>query len=102
MTLNNQSAWRIVLMALSLAALLSLLCYALMWNVYWDRLPRFPDKVAGRVYADNFHGVIVYETREESFRLHALENASLALIVVTIVAAAAHDWRVRQCKARGL
>jgi len=99
MRLNKESVWRIILITLSAAALLSLLSYVLMWNVYWDRLPRSADKVAGRVYVDNFHGVAVYENREERFRLHALGSTSEVLIVATIAAAAIHDWRVRQGKA---
>jgi hypothetical protein len=100
MILNKEKIWQIVLSVLSVAAFVSVFSYAIMWHVYWDRLPRSADKVAGRVYADNFHGVIVYETREESFRLHALENASLALVVITIMAAATHHWIVQQAEAR--
>jgi anti-sigma-K factor RskA len=98
--MREARVWKGALIALSAAAVLALFSYMALWRAYFDRLPRSPDKVAGRVYADNFHGVAVYETHEERFRLHALENASEVLIALAIVAGVLDDRRVRRFRPR--
>ena len=87
--------------ALAVAALLSLLWYVHIWAVYYDTLPRSPDKVTGRVYPDNFHGIAVYETREERLRLHAVGYLSEALVFLVVSVGLLNEWRARRARARG-
>jgi hypothetical protein len=94
--MRGAKLWKGVMMALSAAAVLALFSYVVVWSAYFDRLPRFPDRAAGRVYVDNFHGVAVYETCEERFRLHALEDASEALIALAILAGVLADQWARR------
>lgn len=88
--------WKVVIIPLVLAAVISQLYYVHLWNVYYDRLPHSPDVAAGRVYADNFHGFARYETREEHFRLHAIDYSSEGLAFVAVLVAVAHEWRLRR------
>lgn len=55
------------------------------WDDYFNSLPRSPDPKTGHIYPDNFHGIAVYETREERIRLYAVEYPSFALSVVGII-----------------
>lgn len=96
--MNKAKVWKRALVALSVAAILVLFSYMALWDHYWDTLPRSPDQAAGRVYVDNFHGVAVYETRQERFRLHALENASEILIALTAVAGIVWDRKTRRSR----
>jgi hypothetical protein len=101
MRIRGATVWKTVMVALIFAGISTFLWGVCLWCVYFDTLPRSPDKVAGRIYAGNFHGVILYETRQERFRLHALENASEALIVtILLLKVIEENWRVRETKSR--
>ena len=81
-------------MLLSARVISGSLCVYL-WNTYYDTLPSSPDKAAGRVYVDNFHGFARYETRQERFRLHALDNSWSVLTIIFILAEGLREWRLR-------
>jgi hypothetical protein len=79
------AALRSTLVGLCMAALLG---YFYLWNAYYDVLPSAEDRAAGRVYADNFHGRVLYENSAERFRLHALSSLGEILAVLAISAEA--------------
>jgi len=62
--------------------------YFYLWNSYYDVLPSAEDRPAGRVYADNFHGRVLYENSAERFRLHALSTLGEVFAVLAISAEA--------------
>jgi hypothetical protein len=78
------------------AAVIAFLSYVYTWNTYYDTLPGSPDKAAGRVYVDNFHGFARYETRGEYARLHTLDHLSEVLVFLLVVGGAIHHWRTRR------
>jgi len=96
MTLNTERLLKITTVALAGAALLSLLWYVHIWAVYFETLPRSPDRVTARLYPDNFHGIVVYETREERFRLHAIGYLFDALVVLGFSLGLLSEWRARR------
>jgi hypothetical protein len=100
MTLKTRMVWKIVKVAVIVVALLDFFWCWHVWNVYFDTLPRSPDRAAGRVYVDNFHGIPMYETREEHNRLRALDHSSEALIVIVLLGATFHEWKAGRTKAR--
>jgi hypothetical protein len=92
--------WKLVIIPLVVAAVISQLYYVHLWNVYYDTLPHSPDEVVGRVYTDNFHGFVRYETREEHFRLHAIDYLSEGLAFIAVLATVAHEWKLRRGRER--
>ena len=101
MNLSKGRLLKIATGALAAAALLSLLWYVHIWAVYYDTLPRSPDKATGRLYPDNFHGFVVYETREEHFRLEAVGYLSETLVFLVVSVGLFNEWRARRVRARG-
>ena len=99
--MSKNRVWRGVLIALSVTAVLILFSYIALWDHYCDTLPRSPDKATGAVYVDNFHGVAVYETRDERFRLHTLGHAAEILIVLALVGGVLLDQRIRHSRGSG-
>ena len=88
-------AWTILRIVLLSAIVISVASYVYLWNTYYDALPSSPDKAAGRVYVDNFHGFARYESPKERFRLHALDNSWTALTIIFILAEGLREWRLR-------
>jgi hypothetical protein len=101
MTLNRERLLKIAIATLAVAALLSLLWYVHIRAVYYETLPRAPDKVTGRLYPANFHGFVVYETSEERFRLNAVGYLSEALAFLAVSVGLFSEWRARRAKAGG-
>lgn len=91
--MTDQRISKFILAVLTTAFGLALLGYFYLWVVYDARLPLSPDEVAGRVYADNFRGVVRYETSQERFRLHTLRDAGAALALMTISVGLLDDRR---------
>src|SRR5438132_1492508 len=52
-----------------------------VWYDYAYTRPRVPRPDQGRIYALNTHGLVVYLTKEEQFRLYLLEGTSIILVV---------------------
>lgn len=100
MALNSAKLWKIVQVAVGVVMLLNLAAYMYVWNLYFDTLPRSPDKLSGRIYADNFHGIVVYENRQEHFRLQALEDSFQAMVLIFLSGAAVQTWRAGRTKGR--
>ena len=57
----------------------------LLWMRYYDTRPHLPDVVSGRTVALNTHGIAVYVTNTEYFRLKALMVATGACFITAIV-----------------
>src|SRR5258708_37926606 len=100
MSLDRRKLWTIARVTVSVATLIDAFWYWHIWNVYYDILPRSPDKASGRVYVDNFHGIAIYETYEERRRLQVLDYSSEALTLIILSGAAVHTWRAGRTKAR--
>ena len=98
MRIRSSKFWITVLIALAIVAVASQLYDFYVWNVYYDTLPAAPDEPRGRVYADNFHGFVRYETRAEHLRLQILEYVSEGLAVIVILGAATYEWSARRCR----
>ena len=98
MLLKGQKLWRVARFVLLAVVVVVAVAYFYLWNVYYETLPRSPDSAVGRVYADNFHGFVLYETRQEFVRLHALEYSWEALAFVVVLGEALHEWRTRRAR----
>lgn len=92
--ISNKSR-RVIEVGLLGIALISHFGYVQMWDRYFDTLPHSPSQATGRIYADNFHGVALYETREERIRLHLLDYTSEGLFFLVIAVAGLFEWRSR-------
>lgn len=105
---NVNKAFKIALLVLLVAFAVTFSFYIYLWYAYFGRLPHLSNKASGRIYADNFHGVVLYETRHEYVRLHALEYSGEALAVAVIVIGALSDpgfrrkmgWRYPESSSR--
>ena len=53
---------------------------------YYSTRPLSEQASAGRPYALNTHGRLVYLTRHEMWNLHALEGAAIVLLLVALAA----------------
>jgi hypothetical protein len=96
-----QKRWRILSITLILAGFLGQVWSHQIWNHYFDTLPRSPDKASGRTYPDdNFHGFVLYETREEHFRLYAVEYSSQALFFLGLLIGGLQEWRFRRARSK--
>lgn len=91
MAINLKKVRKVVLLALVSAFAVTFGCYLYLWSAYYKTLPRSPDKATGSVYADNFHGFVLYETHQQYVRLHVLDHSSEALALIIIVAGALSD-----------
>jgi hypothetical protein len=61
----------------------------ILWMHYYDTRPRSADMSVGRTIPLNTHGIVVYLTNSEHFRLQALMGASggcflLAILIETV------------------
>jgi hypothetical protein len=66
MAFNMDRVLKRLAVMMSIVGLAGLLFWALvLWPHYWNTLPRSPDQAKGRIYADNFHGVVVYWTQRQ-------------------------------------
>ena len=54
-------------------------------NRQLNTLPRSADPVEGRIYSRNIHGIVVFQTRSERDYLDRVQNASIAVFVMSIV-----------------
>ena len=63
-----------LLMASSL--IVWVLGYGGLQETYFDKLPRQPNAATGHVYPYNYHGIVLYETRDEQRRLEFMEYAA--------------------------
>jgi hypothetical protein len=68
--------WKRMGIASGTAMLVAWLSHAYLWDQYLNTRPRFVQADQGRVYALNNHGIIVYLTKEEQFRLSLLAGAA--------------------------
>jgi hypothetical protein len=64
-------------------------CNGILWMHYYDTRPRAVDMSVGRTIPLNTHGIVVYLTDSEHFRLQALMGASggcflLAILIETV------------------
>lgn len=57
----------------------------ILWMHYYDTRPRSPDAKSGRTIPLNTHGIAVYITRGEHFRLKALMLATGACFITAVV-----------------
>ena len=86
--------WRIAQAAIVAASLLSVAWYFYLSNSYYDRLPRAPNPAAGRVYRDNFHGFILYETHREQVRLRSSEGVMFVLVFLALAGGLVSEWYI--------
>ena len=101
MTSIREKLLKIAAVLLIVAGLVGQVWSQRLWDLYFDTLPHSADKAAGRVYLDNnFHGVPVYETSQEHFRLYAVEYSSEALFFLGLVAGAFAEWKGHRAKKR--
>ena len=78
---NKHRFRRVLAIVLIAAGFIGQLWSNQIWNHYLDTLPRAPDVATARTYRDdNFHGYVLYETREEHLRLYTVEYLSEALV----------------------
>jgi hypothetical protein len=77
--------FRAVAFGFALAGVSGIWYWSVVWNHYYDTLPRSPQPKAERVYPMNMHGVIAYATRKEHHRLELMENGSYGLLFVGFV-----------------
>lgn len=82
---RTENPRKVVLLVLLAGFAVTFVWYLYLWHAYYKMLPHLPDRAAGRVYADNFHGVVLYETRRQYVRLHTLEHAGEVLVLLIIV-----------------
>ncbi|PYU12887.1 MAG: hypothetical protein DMG37_12005 [Acidobacteria bacterium] len=57
----------------------------ILWMHYYDTRPRSPDPIAGRTIALNTHGIAVYVTSGEHFRLRALMLATGTCFITAVL-----------------
>src|SRR4051812_37479982 len=94
LTLAPRRLWTVLKAVILTTTLLNLAVFMYVSDSYYDKLPRSPDPASGRIYPDNFHGVGVYLTAQEHFRLHSLEYSFDVLVVLILLGASAHIfWR---------
>jgi hypothetical protein len=58
---------------------------AVIWNRYFETLPRVPNPVTERIYPRNIHGIVVFQTHAEKVRLDMMSCVSLAVLTLGIV-----------------
>jgi hypothetical protein len=98
---NKHHFWKVVAIVLIVAGFIGQVWSHEIWNRYLDTLPRSPDVAAGRTHRDdNFHGYVLYETREEHFRLYAIEYSSEGLVFLGLLVGAFGEWRTRRARMR--
>ena len=57
------------------------LSHVYLWLQYAHTRPKFAQPDQGRVYALNTHGLIVYLTKDEQFRLDLLQWTAIAFLL---------------------
>lgn len=62
-----------------------------VWNQYFVMLPHAPDISAGRAHPANFHGVVLYETRQEHLKRVGIEYGSTGLFVLGMLLGALYE-----------
>ena len=78
----TRRVWRTVGVGLMVPALAVWLYTGVIWNRYFDTLPRRPDVASGRVYPLNIHGIVVFQTHAEKLRLVLTDNISFGVGVL--------------------
>lgn len=91
--MNSRNLWKVTRLIVAIAAVINVFWAWRVWNIYYQTLPRAADPAIGRTYSDSFHGITLYETREEHLRLELLQYSSDTLIAVSLLAAALHQWK---------
>jgi hypothetical protein len=94
MPIAETKFWRVTVFAVVAMTIASLLCYFVLWSHFYETLPRSPDVAAGRIYPENFHGFVLYETRGENALLNRVENLTLVLVFLSVAAGAFSEWRL--------
>ena len=101
-SLMQRKVWKVYFLTLAVAALLAMFGYEYLWNQYYETLPSSPDRAAGRIYRDDFHGFARYETRTERFLLRGvgeLEMVTVFLIFLSLIGRQEwREWRNRRAR----
>ncbi len=93
MRVTHEKFWRRVAFLLILLGLCGFLWSFQIWLQYWDKLPRAPDRASGRIYADNFHGVVVYMSSEERFRLYTTRHSAEGIAALGFLIWGLCEWK---------
>ena len=92
---KDSKIWSVIQSSAGVVGLVLWFALLTMWDGYAHTRPTVPDSRAGRIYALSEHGVTVYLTNPERFRLFLLAGISIfsVLIVVLIGVSLKKDWR---------
>jgi hypothetical protein len=86
-------------MTLFVVGVLGGLWAGVIWEQYWQYLPRSANPATGNVYPLNYHGIILYQTLLQSTRLSRWENWSTATGGYGVILGVIHYLRSQQrCK----
>jgi hypothetical protein len=92
-----KSLWKVIAAVLLVAGLAGQVWSDKIWNTYFLTLPRAANPTSGRTYADDsFHGIVVYETAKEHFKLYAVEYSSEASVAIGLMIAVLSEWKTRK------
>jgi len=85
--------FRIVGSLLGVLGLAGIIWTAQIWSQYQRTLPHEPDVHAGRVYALNVHGIVVYENYHERDWRNTVQYTSIALFAASGLMAGFYQWK---------
>jgi hypothetical protein len=88
MTAHLCKIWKLLPLVLAVPGLATWIYSGTIWNQYLHTLPRSPDPRAGRVFAGNIHGIVIFQTRAEQLRLDLMKDISLGAFFLGAVIAA--------------
>jgi hypothetical protein len=87
--------WKRLGIAVGLTGLAGVLWAASLWFDAQRTLPRHPDPQAGRIYALNVHGIVVYQTHAERKHLDTIQYSAIALFGASALMAAIYQKFMR-------
>lgn len=100
MNLSVGRGWRLVARAIAIVGVAGWFYSGTIADRYFETLPRSPDARAGRVYGSNYHGIVIFETREERLRLKFAQDVSAGVILLGFLVGALEERRWRRLSGR--
>ena len=82
--------------------IVGLISWSALLHQYYAALPRTPDAATGHIYALNYHGIAIYETRPEKLKADILIGASLVFEVAGILVGLFEEKHWRRNSGKGI